>query len=173
MKHPEGEPGGLVEMMHFPDDEWDAQRVMGKEVENGLSEAMLSKLDQAMKMEPGPLPGFDATILGLDAPRPTASPTELKKPPQQAASTARPTVRPLGNIPRPKDKAPPPPGEPPRPKRANKKRRYDEKSFEGYGEGYVDDDVEMTGVPSPSDRDDNRGGLAKKKRKKVDPTLDH
>lgn len=172
VKHPEGEPGGLVEMTHFPDDVWDAQRVYGKEIGKGLSEALLSKLDQAMKMEPGPLPGFDASVLGLDAPRQPPAPPEQKKPAQPPTNAARPPNRPQAANPRLKDKATSSQGEPPRPKRAGKKRRYDDKSFEGYGEGYVDDDVEMAGVPSAGERDDKQGGSAKKKRKKVDDPLE-
>lgn len=56
---------------------------------------------------------------------------------------------------------PPQPKEMARPKRAVKKRGYDESSFEGYGEGFVDDDMADGGY-STGDGEDGR-----KRRKKV------
>jgi hypothetical protein len=50
-----------------------------------------------------------------------------------------------------------------RPKRAVKKRGYDESSFEGYGEGYVDDDMVDAGYSTGEGEE--RGGS--KRRKKV------
>ena len=51
-----------------------------------------------------------------------------------------------------------------RPKRNVKKRGYEESSFEGYGEGYVDDDMVDTGY-STAEGDDR--GISQKRRKKV------
>ncbi|KAI9790230.1 MAG: hypothetical protein M1816_005255, partial [Peltula sp. TS41687] len=212
VKHPEGKPGGLVEMMHWPEEEWHSQKVAGKEIENGLGETTWAKLERAMKLSRGPLPGFDAGVLGLD--NPAAVLQEMKKSSQQSSSVnntrlapntttnttttttvnqptaaaaakttnpARPTTTTTNN----NTSLPlPPPStsttEAARPKRTGKKRRYDEHSFEGYGEGFIDDEL---GVTTTSDRDEQRqqrrnsttnstsvsvsgGGGANKKRKK-------
>lgn len=184
VKHPEGKPGGLVEMMHWPDEEWQNQKVAGKELEKGLGEATLSKLERAMKMSRGPLPGFDASVLGLDNPAPISQ--DSKKPSQppvnnirqqtpNTTNTTNQSAAKTTNTPRPTTNNPPPTssatGEAARPKRTGKKRRYDEHSFEGYGEGFVDDEIGY----STSDREERRNssttstgvGSGAKKRKKV------
>lgn len=192
VKHPEGKPGGLVEMMHWPDEEWQNQKVAGKEIEKGLGDTTLSKLERAMKLGRGPLPGFDANVLGLDIPAPISQDQKKQSnyPPtnnntRQQPTTTNPTqTTKTSNPPRPSNTNtnpntnPPPPtaatGEAARPKRTGKKRRYDEHSFEGYGEGFVDDEIGY----STSDREERRNsgtntntsistGTGTKKRKKV------
>jgi hypothetical protein len=91
----------------------------------------------------------------------------LKRPLQQANNNFRQPATAThtnGATPRPVES---PSADPARPKRAGKKRRYDERSFEGYGEGYVDDDVDMAaGGYSTGDGEDGRRS-GKKRRKKV------
>ena len=169
VKHPEGQPGSLLEMLDWPEEEWQNQKVAGREIEKGFGDAMLAKLGKALKMEPGPLPDFDESILGLDLeppPAPVGVPS-VKRPLQQATNNFRQpntAAHTNGATPRPVES---PSADPARPKRAGKKRRYDERSFEGYGEGYVDDDVDMVaGGYSTGDGEDGRRS-GKKRRKKV------
>ncbi|KAI9804240.1 MAG: hypothetical protein M1833_007047 [Piccolia ochrophora] len=166
VKHPEGQPGGLVEMMQWPDEEWHNQKVAGKEVAKGLPESVMAKLNRALYMEPGDMPGFDASILGLDMPAP--APVDSKRASQTAASQPLQAPQTNGNTPRGNTTADSPPADPARPKRTGKKRRYDERSFEGYGEGFVDDEGDVQGGYTDSDREDGgrRGSSGKKKRKK-------
>ncbi|KAI9782925.1 MAG: hypothetical protein M1839_004400 [Geoglossum umbratile] len=172
VKHPEGQPGGLLEMLDWPEEEWQNQKVMGREIEKGFGEVMLAKLSKALKMEPGPLPDFDEGILGLDLEPPPTSVgiPSLKRPLQQANNNFRQpattTTHTNGATPRPVES---PSADPARPKRAGKKRRYDERSFEGYGEGYVDDDVDMAaGGYSTGDGEDGRRSGKKRRKKTLD-----
>lgn len=211
VKHPEGQPGGLVEMMQWPEEEWRNQKVVGKEVEKGLDEVYLAKLERAMKMQPGPLPGFDAGVLGLDGPTTTASSgmpasntLESRKTSPVAVVTAAGNHDGVSNSKLPVGTkagvhhgngglvnttantgsaattgvaAPPGPSEPMRPRRAGKKRRYDDRSFEGYEEGFIDDDGyddenddgSTLGGPASSTTttDDRRSLCGTKKRRKV------
>ncbi|KAI9801975.1 MAG: hypothetical protein M1825_003030 [Sarcosagium campestre] len=169
VKHAPDQPGGLVEMMQMPDEEWYVQKVAGREVEKGLSDSLLAKLERACYMEPGDLPGFDASVLGLGWEDTVPG---VKRSALQASSTTTATTaaasRQAGqsNGAGISSTAAPAASDALRPTRASKKRRYDDRSFEGYGEGFVDDDVDAQGGYSSDDRDDGgRGG--KKKRKKV------
>ncbi|KAI9841738.1 MAG: hypothetical protein M1837_000399 [Sclerophora amabilis] len=167
VSHPKDQPGGFEDIMAWPEEEWDNQKVAGKDVNDGLSDATLTKLERAMDLGPGPLPGFDASQLGLDVP----SAKDAKKPlsqapvvPQKSAQSNGGPSSVLSNG------GESPPGDPARPKRVTKKRRYDERSFEGYGEGFADDDVDAAAAVYRSDSekdDDRRGSMGKKKRKKV------
>jgi hypothetical protein len=166
VKHPEGQPGGLLDMLNYPDVEWINQRVSSRKMELGFNEATLEK---ALKMEPGPLPDFDVNMLGLDL-EPAIVPVPIsssKKSGQQALNNFRQNAsvaQTNGATPHAADS---PSADPARPKRTGKKRRYDDRSFEGYGEGYVDDEVEMgAGGYSTGDGEDGRR-MGKKKRKKV------
>ncbi|KAI9827518.1 MAG: hypothetical protein M1832_004868 [Thelocarpon impressellum] len=173
VKHPEGQPGGLLEMAFWPAEEWHVQKVAGKQFTKGLSDDTFARLERAMTMEPGPMPGFDASILGLDTPAPAPA-VDAKKALQQGNSNTRQSGQTTANgtVPRPAAATAagtPPTGDPSRPKRAGRKRRYDEHSFEGYGEGFVDDDVDMGGGDySTSEKEDKRSTTSggKKRRKK-------
>ncbi len=167
VKNPEGKLG-LLEMVQWPDDEWQIQKVAGKDVERGLGDDMLAKLEQAMKIERGPLPDDKRWVeaLALDPP--------IQPQPQSIASSAVKKQIQHSNYsnvatPRPSNTVGSTSAEPPRPKRTGKKRRYDEHSFEGYGEGYLDDDVDMGGGDNSAGEGDEekRGSSSKKKRRKV------
>lgn len=166
--HPPDQPGSLIETASWPAEEWYAQKVAGKPAQTGLSESILAKLEQALTMETGPVPNFDSNILGYEA-----LPTADGKPPipqgnVKAGSFSAPQP-PNGTTPRITATAaavPTAPAEPPRPKRTGKKRHYDERSFEGYGEGFVDDDADGAGAGGYSTSDGERRSR-KKKRKKV------
>ena len=160
-------------MVQWPEDEWQTQKVMGKELEMGLGDSILAKLDRALRFEPGPLPDFDASVLGLDGPigasatgavvagggpgragggggGPAPAPGPSRKASQAAnkiiTTGAGPTKRTTLSISGPSAIGVTSPGattnvpESARPKRAGKKRRYDDRSFEGYEQGFVDDE---------------------------------
>lgn len=146
-------PNEFTGLIAFPDEEWHNQRLMGKELEKGFSQEILSKLEAATTLAPGKLAVDEherwRNILAIeDAPRiavqqAPASKTVLKS--TQLASPAnalRPDI--------------------PRPKRKGTKRRYDEDSFEGYGEGFADD----TGTGVSDDGDDDHGVSSTKRRKR-------
>ena len=171
VKHEEGASGGLMELIAWPDEEWHNQKITGKELEKGLPSATLAKLERAMKMEPGPVPKNDEweNILGHEKLKPPAPVVETK---------AKAAVPPIGKLPKVNGYVngmtvgTPAMGDAARPKRTGRKRRYDEHSFEGYGEGYVDDDGEMLDAGGYSSGDGSRKSSApKKKRKKVRPYL--
>jgi hypothetical protein len=142
-----------------PQEEWDMQYVRGKEIEKGIPEAMKSGLGKAMTMSRGVIPKdvWDSSVLGELAIQPGVSPVKgvqtvqagPKAAPLQHATIGRPNK-----------------AEIPRPKRNIKKRTYGDASFEGYGEGFVDDDLQDTGSPGYSTGEgEDRGG--QKRRKKV------
>lgn len=170
VKHEEGNGKaiGLVEMIKWPDDEWHNQKVMGKEVTNGLPAAMMAKLERAMKMEPGPVPDNDfwEDALGHEKAKPISAVADPNKKAAQpiATSTIRPKAQTNGSSTNPGTQAT---SGAVRPKRSGMKRSYDEHSFEGYGEGYVDDDVDPYGSDGYSSSKGSRKSLSKKKRKKV------
>ncbi|KAI9819937.1 MAG: hypothetical protein M1827_006507 [Pycnora praestabilis] len=169
IKHVEGQPGGLMEMVSWPDEEWYNQKVAGREIEKGFDETLLAKLEHATKMEPGPLPNADywKEVLGLDEEKkpPPASETASKRPVAQAAKVTQVN----GATPRAAVIVESASGDPARPKRSGRKRRYDEHSFEGYGEGFVDDDLEMAGGGySTGEGEENRRGSASKKKRRKD-----
>ncbi|MCJ1399911.1 hypothetical protein MMC11_003114 [Xylographa trunciseda] len=158
--------GSLVNLMAWPEDEWQNQVVAGKALEKGLSGVTLAKLEKAMKFEPGLVPKNDEweNILGLEklkAPLPIVE-TKGKAAPQVVSKLQK--INGLVNgmtvgIPA---------GEVERPKRTGRKRRYDERSFEGYGEGFVDDDADgMDAGGYSSGEGSRKSSVSKKKRKKV------
>ena len=169
VKHQEGTPGGLAELLAWPEEEWQNQKVAGMELEKGLPSAMMAKLEKAMKMEPGPVPKNEEweNILGHEKLKPVIPNSESK-----SKQTVQATTKPakvngqVNGI--PATVGTPPVGEVARPKRTGRKRRYDEHSFEGYGEGYVDDDGEGISMGGYSSGDGSKNSnVSKKKRKKV------
>jgi len=154
VKIEDGKPG-LRSLMFWPDDEWHNQKVHGKSI--GVTPDMTSKLQSAMKMEPGPVPNNDMweENLGHEKPRPIPAPEVAKKqgtaPPvqqrqQNGASTAVASAA---------------AAEVARPKRTGKKRSYNDSSFVGYGEGFVDDEGDL----DYSNSEDGRRASGKKRKK--------
>ncbi|KUJ19664.1 Rox3-domain-containing protein, partial [Mollisia scopiformis] len=146
-------PESLFMMMITPGEEWDAQHAQGKDIEKGLGldDNVLSK---AFTMSRGSIPKamWDSSVLGELAATPAPEPAKAV---QNAARMAQPQA---GGVLRTAK------SEISRPKRATKKRTYQDSSFEGYGEGYVDDDVQDVGY-STGDGDDR--GASRKRPKKV------
>lgn len=161
VKHEEGKGMGLREMTLWPEEEWQNQKVGGKDVHNGLPSGILAKLDKAMQMQPGPLPNNNdwENLLGNDNPKPVEV-TKASRIPNKALAKANVQVN--GN---------PANAETVRPQRTNKKRSYGDASFEGYtgyAEGIEDDDADTGGGYSSGDTQFSRkSGRAAKKRKKV------
>jgi hypothetical protein len=157
VKHEPGTPGGLRHLTMWPEEEWQNQKVYGKEIKVADLDSALYKLQmKAMKMEPGTVPNHEnwEDILGHEKPSKLAGAGDAGK---KAATTPAPrqpgqangTTLAAAELERA------------RPTRG-KKRHYDDNSFAGYGEGYADDDDERAFY---SNSEEGRGG--KKKRKKV------
>jgi hypothetical protein len=146
-------PDTLFALMSAPAEEWDAQYSRGKEIGMGIPEATLAGMGKAFTMARGIIPktAWNNSVLGeVIAP-------SVPTPPVKAASSAvkTPHSQTAGVSQAGKDI--------PRPKRNVKKRAYGDSSFEGYGEGYVDDDIQETGY-STGDGED-RGGSRKRSKK--------
>jgi hypothetical protein len=148
-------PETLWSMMAQPDDVWDSQFAnASKEINMGLPQSVTGQLSKAMTMARGIIPKdtWNNSVLGeLVAPptpgeAPKAVQNGVKRPLPQAAGVPR-----TGKV------------EGPRPKRNIKKRTYGDASFEGYGEGFVDDDTQEAGY-STGEGDERMG---RKRPKKV------
>ncbi|KAF2401105.1 Rox3-domain-containing protein [Trichodelitschia bisporula] len=143
-------------ILMFPDEEWDVQKAAAHRISGGLKRPFLRNLDAAMEMDRGPLPAQEMEkwrrIVGSD--------DVVKKAVSVAPEPVRKalTGRVGSSVPSPGLKA----VRPDRPERTGTKRRYDDSSFKGYGEGYADDDLE-------GDDDGGVGGVRKKQRRKDYP----
>ncbi len=170
VKHESGKVMGLLEMAQWPEEEWHNQKIAGKDVHKGLPSGTLAKLERAMLMQPGMVPSSPENdwedLLGYEKVKPL--PTITEQNPKRALHAEKLKAKPNGQIngvraPVGKEQG----AEIVRPKRAGKKRRYDEHSFEGYGEGFVDDDGDLVEGSGYTSNEGSRQGTALKKRKKV------
>jgi hypothetical protein len=155
IKQEPGQPGSLRHLTMWPEEEWQNQKVHGKTIKVPDMDSALQELQaKAMKMEPGPVRNNDfwEDILGHEKPAKHVAPGETSRKVAPATS-GRPSAQNYATSPRSQD------AERPRPSRG-RKRHYDDNSFAGYGEGFVDDDDDP-GFYS------NGEGTGKKKRKKV------
>ena len=149
-------PGSLIDLMMIPEEQWQIQ-AHGKDA--GLHSAdSQTKFERAMKMDRGVVSKNDywEDVLGHEKPKPAAFAFETTR---KSVLGGEDRQIGLGNGISLNASS-----EASRPRRANRKRRYDDKSFEGYGEGYVDDEAVTEGTYS--DEDGRPSG--KKRRKKVD-----
>lgn len=153
MKHDPNMPGSLRHLTMWPEEEWQNQKVHGKDIKVADMDSALHKLQMnAMKMEPGPVPNNDywEDVLGHEKPSKSAGAPEMGK--KASLPAARSTSQSNGTpAPAETDRA--------RPSRG-RKRHYDDSSFAGYGEGYADDDDDVAFYS-------NAESVGKKKRKKV------
>lgn len=143
--------GELLNLLNYPDEEWQIQRVSGKDVTQGLGDEMMSKLALAVQMDTTKLPSpeydkWKNTIAFEE------SQTKVGNPPTGPRPAAAPTLHHTSA-----DAAAP---EPARASRRGVKRRYDDESFEGYGEGFVDD----SGANALHDDADDSISSAKRKK---------
>lgn len=158
VKHEPNKGMSLRDLTLWPEEEWQNQKVSGKDIHQGLPAGVMAKLDKAMQMQPGPVPNSSEweDQLGHEKIKPVNA--KASKAPQNTA-TASANVN--GQVNGADTSA-----EAIRPKRAGRKRRYDEHSFEGYGEGFVDDEADLGGYSS-GDTQFSRRSSSNKKRKKV------
>ena len=170
VKHDPGKSMGLLDMVRWPEEEWHNQKVAGKSIMNGLSSVTMSKLESAMRMQPGPIPNNNhwEDRLGHEKTKPISAAPEAKARP--TTSTANTNGQVNGSRPNPINTQATS-SELARPKRTTKKRRYDDLSFEGYGEGYVDDEADSVDAGGYSSGDGVSRGSASKKRKMVGQSL--
>lgn len=135
-------------LMIWPDDDYQAKRVLAKSIENGLRPDFDARLQRALH-----IPVYQQRLTDQESDRwrtliGTEEPVKIVRPPGQPAPAHE--VQPNGIV------KPAAPGAV-RPERSGTKRRYDDSSYVGYGEGYLDDHED--------DSDDNKA-LARRKRAK-------
>jgi len=146
------DPAGFRNLIHEPEDSWYATKVKTKEVWRGLSDDSNGALSAALAFARGPLgqfddswnKGFKVLLEGGSKEKKskgtpavgTPLPSSVSQPaPRSAVSTPVPPLsRPKGLPGTISDASQV------RPQRSVKKRSYGDNSFEGYGEGYPDDD---------------------------------
>jgi len=169
VKHEPGMPGGLRQLTMWPEEEWQNQKVFAKEIKVADVDSALHKLQmRAMKMEPGPIPNHEywEDVLGHEKSSKPANVVDAgKKPIALPAASRLPQLQSNGvTAPGSMD------SERTRPTRGEK-RHYDDSSFVGYGEGFVDDDDDSAFY---SNGEDGRSGKKKRKKdhmSKVSPTI--
>lgn len=148
-------PRNLLQLAQWPEEEWQNQKVFGKQIQVAdIGSALHNLQTRAMQFEPGTVPNNDfwEDVLGHEKPAKHPSPADGGK---KMVST------PGGRPAMPVSAAPAQAQEPERTRPSRgRKRHYDDNSFVGYGEGYADDDDDP-GFYSNSE------GTGKKKRKKV------
>ncbi|GFF22931.1 mediator of RNA polymerase II transcription subunit 19 [Aspergillus lentulus] len=153
VKHDPSTPGGLRHLTMWPEEEWQNQKVYGKEIKVADVDSALHNLQmKAMQMEPGTVPNNEywEDVLGHEKPSKHAGHGDGKK-----AATLHNTARSPSQA-----NETPLPTEPERARPSRgRKRHYDDNSFVGYGEGYADDDDDAAFYS-------NSEGMGKKKRKK-------
>ena len=167
VKHDASKAMGLSELAAWPEEEWQNQKVHGKGIKDGMPEAMKAKLEKAMAMSPGPVPENEKweDLLGIEKVKPAEASKDKNG---KTVATAKPSgqqvngARPLNNA-TSNSQVP----EPIRARRTTKKRRYDEGSFEGYGEGYVDDEMEGGYTSGESRSTKNSAGNRKRRKTKA------
>ncbi|PKY07293.1 rox3 family protein [Aspergillus campestris IBT 28561] len=150
-----GAPGGLRHLTLWPDEEWQNQKVYGKDIKIADMDSALHNLQmKAMRMEPGAVPNNDywEDVLGHEKPSKHGGAEAGKK------TTAIPSAPSGARGPNSANGTPTADADRNRPSRG-RKRHYDENSFVGYGEGFADDDDEGA-------FNSNGEGVGKKKRKK-------
>lgn len=147
------DPDTLFAMTVMPDEEWDVHNRRGREIEKGMTELASNSLGRAMTMARGAVPKelWNNSVLGELATQEHVGVTKSITPKASAAPTPAPREPINAN------------SEALRPKRNVKKRTYGDSSFEGYGEGFVDDDLQE----GYSTGDGDERGPGHKKRKKV------
>ena len=168
VKHDNDTSMGLLQMTQWPTEEWHNQKVHGRDVRNGLSQGTVEKLGKAMSMRPGEVPDTAQynweDVLGIDRTKPIPTLDKQPKKPNGQDNSVKINGQ-INGVRAQSDRMPI--TEANRPKRTGKKRRYDDHSFEGYGEGYLDDEGDVLGDLGGYSSDDGsrRGGTLKKRRK--------
>ncbi|KAK6066854.1 Rox3 mediator complex subunit [Seiridium cupressi] len=155
------DPEGLMHMLAAPEDGWFVHEVTGKEIQRGFSDQVLASLSRATTMAKGPIAKqvWDSSVLGDLAPavakktKDDLSKLGASTPAAQATGTTKPN-----NLQVPQAD---------RMRRNGKKRSYQDSSFEGYGDGFPDDDLGAETGYSTGEGDDRSA----KKRRKQNPGI--
>ncbi|KAA8563687.1 hypothetical protein EYC84_011707 [Monilinia fructicola] len=156
-------PGSLYSLVNpalVPTREiWEETHVKGREIEKGIPDDLRANLSKAAIMAKGSIPKgrFNLSVIGEMANQAAHDPLKVvpakaKVPMSQSTMGVPKQNRGAADIPRPR-------------RTSVKKRSYGDASYEGYGEGYIDDDAEY----SAGDGDDRSGG--RKRPKKVGSVL--
>ena len=158
---PQGQWSSLNMMMLEPEESWYASKVMGKKIE--VTRDLEARVHKAIVLQPGRMKNHEnwEDLLGHEKPRapPVQDPAGRKAP---SGAIQRPQVN--GNAVRTMSHAA---GDGTRPRRVGKKRSYADNSFEGYGDGFVDDENVDMDQGFLSNSEDGSHGPGRKKRKKV------
>ncbi|KAI9670665.1 MAG: hypothetical protein M1831_005885 [Alyxoria varia] len=153
------EPRILLPMAQCPELEWNVYHGGAYNIERGLPDDMMAKLDKALDMGPGKLPADEndkwRNFLDVGENNIPAKANALPK-----ASSKGSKVSGTQNT---NNQASP--TSPTRPSRRGTKRSYHDQSFEGYGEGYVDD---IADAGAYDEGDNGQTGPTAKKRRKRD-----
>lgn len=156
---PEGGKGKLRSMMEdIPEEQWQAENA-ARNIE--ISSDFGTKLTKAMEMRPGTVRNNEVweDALGHEKTRVVAMP---EVPVRKNLPATAPTRVPSGMV-----RQHPSTGQDiARPRRANKRRSYADDSFEGYGDGFVDDEADLD--PENLSNSEDGGGQGRKRRKKVE-----
>lgn len=129
--------GDFETLMAWPEEEWRNQRVFGKEISTGLGGDFEQRLERALRL---PAPQAKLSEAENDRWRALLATEEPTKPRQASFGPAMTEVTASVSATAPSGKAAVRSGRGlDRPERSGKKRRYDDASFAGYGEGFVDD----------------------------------
>lgn len=177
IKREERDESDFMHLISEADDSWQARQVKTKDIHYGLLGEVEADLRSAMTMNKGPIPKaiWDSSVLGDLAPEKLASigarpssvrgtapntplhPAVVRSKVQQPLSVGGGASGAAG-------------GDASRPRRVNKKRSYGDNSFEGYGEGFPDDDGGDGGGYSTGDND---GPSHKRRKKNGTPTAQY
>lgn len=145
VKREDGDESDFMRMLSEADDSWQARQVKTKDIQYGLADDTEADLRRALTMNKGPMPKaiWDSSVLGDLAPDKLASistrpssvrgttPSTPLHPAVARSKTQQPSLQQFG----------PGSSDASRPRRVSKKRSYGDNSFEGYGEGFPDDDL--------------------------------
>ena len=147
----------LVLLNEYPDEDYHNTNVHGKEIAAGLSDDIMSKLAVATKIDGGQLSGRDEKYW-RDIVDPESQPIKSHNVPSNAPKKApNSSTQPTATSPYGYETS--------RPARRGAKRKYNDESFEGYGDHFADDAAD---VGSPDTLDDaDAGSTAKRKKRRV------
>lgn len=141
----------LWDLLRYPDEEWQIQKVAGHDVIDGIPEEFNELIARATNMEAGRLPDAEhehwKNVIALDE---TAAKDNQPRGPSQKESLSQP-----------QGPSPPAPGpDSTRSMRKGTKRRYDDSAFEGYP-----DTEHLDDAPQSPDETDGDGSIRRKKRR--------
>lgn len=153
------DPDGFMAMCMVPVEDWHVHQVQGKSVEMGFSDRVKADLLKATTMAKGPIPKelWSNSVLGDLAPT-IVSKKASQDPGLRTTAPNTPAASTIG-LPAKLNKLHVPQAE--RMRRNNKKRSYQDSSFEGYGDGFPDDGE--TGY-STGEGDDRSAKLKRRKQ---------